>query len=88
MRTLLKFLIIALISGNTFFLNKVNGFVSEYRISIYFNGSKGTLITKGTTLKLKGSRLRELSFEGPVRVISTTEDYIEVELSEGKFTFQ
>ena len=61
---------------------------SENPISIHFNGLKGTLITKGTTLKLKGSNLREVSFEGPVNVISTTEDYIEVELSEGKFTFQ
>jgi len=76
------------VKSGTNFLNNGNGFESENPISIYFNGSKGTLITKGTTLKLKGSRLRELSFEGPVRVISTTEDYIEVELSEGKFTFQ
>ena len=64
-------------SGTSFFNNGI-GFESDNPITIYVNGSKGVVITEGATIKLKGSALAGVSFDGNVTVNSNSEDHIEV----------
>ena len=76
------------VKSGTSFLNNGIGFESDNPITIYVNGSKGVVITEGATLKLKGSALAGVSFDGNVTVNSNSEDHIEVALGEGQYTFQ
>ncbi|MEK9517364.1 MAG: hypothetical protein VWZ97_05010, partial [Flavobacteriaceae bacterium] len=76
------------VKSGTSFLNNGIGFESDNPVTIYVNGSKGVVITEGATLKLKGSALAGVSFDGNVTVNSNSEDHIEVALGEGQYTFQ
>ena len=76
------------VKSGTSFLDKGKGFESNQPLTLYWNGSKGNIITDGAVLKLMGSALAKVRFEGSVKVLSTTENYIEVELTKGNYSFQ
>ena len=77
------------VKSGTNYLDNGIGFESDKPVTIYVKGSKGVVITTGaTTLRLKGSALAVVDFNGNIRVNSTSEDHLEVALGKGKFTFQ
>lgn len=76
------------VKSGTSFLNNGIGFESNNPVTIYVKGSTGVVISDGATLKLKGTTLAGVSFDGNVTVNSTSENHIEVTLGEGQFTFQ
>ena len=76
------------VKSGTSFLDKGKGFESNQPLTLYWNGSKCNIITDGAVLKLMGSALAKVRFEGSVKVLSTTENYIEVELTKGNYSFQ
>ena len=75
------------VKSGTSFLNNGIGFESDNPVTIFVNGTKGTVISQGATLKLKGSALAKVNFNEKITVKSATEDYIEVVLDKGQFTF-
>ena len=73
-------------SGTSFKQNSF-GFESDSPVTIYVKDSEGVIISKGTKLKLNGSNLSSASFNSSVKVISQSENHIEVELGSGTFKF-
>ena len=73
-------------SGTNFSHNNF-GFESDSPVTIYVKDSKGLIISKGAKVKLNGSNFSSASFEGSVKVISQSENHIEVELGSGNFKF-
>ena len=76
------------VKSGTSFLNDGYGFESNSPITIYVKGSKGSVFTEGATLKLKGNQLARVSFDDNVTLINTTDDYTEVVLERGTYTFE
>ena len=64
------------------------GFEADNPLTIYVNGTKGIVITEGATLKLNGSALAGVNFEGNVTIKSSSGDHIEVVLEKGQYKFQ
>ena len=73
-------------SGTSFKQNSF-GFESDSPVTIYVKDSEGVIISKGAKLKLNGSNLSSASFDSSVKVISQSENHIEVELGSGTFKF-
>ena len=73
-------------SGTSFKQNNF-GFESDSPVTIYVKDSEGVIISKGAKLKLNGSNLSSASFDSSVKVISQSENHIEVELGSGTFKF-
>lgn len=76
------------VKSGTSFLNDGYGFESNSPVTIYVKGSKGVVVTEGATIKLKGSQLARVSFDGNVTVINTTDEYTEVALEHGTYAFE
>lgn len=73
-------------SGTSFKQNNF-GFESDSPVTIYVKDSKGVIISNGAKLKLNGSNLSGANFDSSVKVISQSENHIEVELGSGTFKF-
>ena len=73
-------------SGTSFKQNNF-GFESDSTVTIYVKDSRGVIISNGTKLKLNGSNLSGANFDSSVKVISQSENHIEVELGSGTFKF-
>jgi len=71
-------------SGTSFKQNNF-GFESDSPVTIYVKDSKGVIISNGTKLKLNGSNLSGVNFDSSAKVISQSENHIEVELGSGTF---
>ena len=56
-------------------------------LSIYVKDSKGVIISKGAKIKLNGSNFSRTDFDSTVKVLSQSENHIEVELGSGTFKF-
>ena len=76
------------VKSGTSFLNNGFGFESDSPLTIYVKGSKGIVISEGSTLKLKGSSFSGVKFDKNINIKSTSDGFIEVELPKGKFKFQ
>jgi hypothetical protein len=76
------------VKSGTSFLNNDFGFESDSPLTIYVKGSKGVVISEGSTLKLKGSSFSGVKFDKNINVKRTSDGFIEVELPKGKFKFQ
>lgn len=77
-----------LIRNGTSFLSRNVGFESENPVTIYARGTKGTIISGGTKVKLFGPGMASVHFEPVVTIIESGSDYIEVQLSKGTFSFK
>ena len=74
-------------SGTYFSHNNNFGFESDSPVTIYLKDSKGVIISKGAKIKLNGSNFSSISFDSTVKVLSQSENHIEVELGSGTFKF-
>ena len=76
------------VKSGTSFLNNGKGFESDKPITLYINGSDGIVLSNGANLKLIGNSLAKVKFNENVTIKNSADDYLEVELPSGKFTFQ
>ena len=75
------------VDSGTYFSHNNFGFESDSPVTIYLKDSKGVIISKGAKIKLNGSNFSSISFDSTVKVLSQSENYIEVELGSGTFKF-
>jgi hypothetical protein len=65
------------------------GFESDGPVTIYAIGKEGFIISEGSTIvKLTGPGIQNVKFDPAVQIISSGSNFIEIQLSEGKFNFQ
>ena len=63
-------------------------FESDNPVTMYAKGTEGTIITDGTRIKLTGTGMGQVQFQPSVQVLSSGTDFIEVQLTEGNYTFK
>jgi hypothetical protein len=63
------------------------GFESDGPATIYCRDNTGTIISDGVKIKLVGVGIENIQFSPAVEIINSGTDFIEVNLTEGTFTF-
>jgi len=74
-------------NGQKLSVNSI-GFESNVPVTVYARGTEGAVITKGSNVRLTGSGMENIIFEPSVKVLSSGNGFIEVELEEGTYYFQ
>ncbi|MCD6355508.1 MAG: hypothetical protein J7L95_08160 [Prolixibacteraceae bacterium] len=74
-------------NGTTFSANNV-GFESDNPVTIYTRGSAWTIISSGAKVKINGEGMGSVQFTPTTDVLSTGDNFIEVQLPAGTFQFK
>lgn len=76
------------VRNGTYFSSSETGFESNEPVTVYMKEKAGVIVSPGATVKLTGGGMNSVQFDQSVEVISSGDDFIEVELGEGVFEFQ
>jgi hypothetical protein len=78
-----------LVRKGTYFSANNVGFESDNPVTIYAMGNEGVIISEGSgKVKLSGPGIESVQFDPAVQILSTGNNYIEVQLNEGTFYFK
>ncbi len=75
-------------NGQYFSTNNV-GFESDSPLTVYARGKEGVLISAGSaTVKLSAPGIENVQFDPAVQILGSGSNFIDIQLSEGTFSFQ
>ena len=78
-----------LLRNGTYFSANNVGFESDSPVTVYAMGKEGVIISEGSAkVKLTGAGIESIQFDPAVQIISTGNNFIEVQLNDGTFNFQ
>jgi len=75
-------------NGQYFSANNV-GFESDGPLTVYARGREGVIISEGsTTARLSGPGIENIQFNPAIEILGSGSNFLDIQLSEGTFTFQ
>ena len=76
-----------LVKNGLSFTSTEYGFESTENVTIYANGTKGTILSQGANLKLTGAGMDKVNFSPSVEVVNSGAGFIEVRLGKGVYNY-
>ena len=64
------------------------GFNSDQKITVYAKGNEGAISSRGAKIKLSGAGMGSIGFSPVAEVLSSGQDFIEVQLDKGSYRFK